>query len=138
MENKSLAILLAVYEPREDWLIELLDSLNAQTYPNLKLYVREDCSPTYSLARLQAILQDHITAFPWELHQNNVNLGSNKTFEALVRDASEEYVAFCDQDDIWLPDKITNGVNLLASRNLVRSKKDSNKPLRPTTMPITN
>ena len=113
MENKSLAILLAVYEPREDWLIELLDSLNAQTYPNLKLYVREDCSPIYSLARLQAILRKHITAFPWELRQNSSNLGSNKTFEALVRDASEEYVAFCDQDDIWLPNKIKNGVELL-------------------------
>ena len=121
MENKSLAILLAVYEPREDWLIELLDSLNEQTYPNLKLYVREDCSPTYALARLQEILQEHVTAFPWELHQNSSNLGSNKTFEALVRDASEEYVAFCDQDDIWLPDKIKNGVDLL-----------ENSPISPT------
>ena len=121
MENKSLAILLAVYEPHEDWLIALLDSLNAQTYPNLKLYAREDCSPTYSLARLKTLLQEHITAFPWELRQNDVNLGSNKTFEALVRDVSEAYVAFCDQDDVWLPDKIKNGVELL-----------ENSPLSPT------
>ena len=121
MENKSLAILLAVYEPREDWLIELLDSLNAQTYPNLKLYVREDHSPAYPLPRLRALLQERVTAFPWELMQNERNLGSNKTFEALVRDASEEYVAFCDQDDVWLPDKIKNGVELL-----------ENSPLSPT------
>ena len=121
MENQSLAILLAVYEPREDWLIELLDSLNAQTYPNLKLYVREDRSPTYPLSRLRKLLRDHITAFPWELHQNDTNLGSTKTFEALVRDASEHYVAFCDQDDVWLPCKIKNSVHLL-----------ENSPLSPT------
>ena len=113
MQSKSLAILLAIYEPREDWLIELLDSLNAQTYPNLKLYAREDCSPTYSYERLRELLQTHITAFPWELHRNPQNQGSNKTFEALVRDCSEEYVAFCDQDDIWLTEKLENGVELL-------------------------
>ena len=118
MKNKSLAILLAVYEPREDWLIELLDSLNAQTYPNLKLYVREDHSPTYPRARLEELLQAHVTAFPWELRQNDANLGSTKTFELLVQDASEEYVAFCDQDDVWLKDKIKNGVELLENSPL--------------------
>ena len=121
MQGNSLAILLAIYEPREDWLIELLDSLNAQTYPNLKLYVREDRSPTYPLSRLRHLLELHVTAFPWELNQNDANLGSNKTFEALVQDCSEDYVAFCDQDDVWLPDKLKNGVELL-----------ENSPLSPT------
>lgn len=121
MQAKSLAILLAIYEPREDWLIELLDSLNRQTYPNLKLYVREDRSPTYPIDRLRSLLQTHITSFSWELRQNDRNLGSNKTFEALVTDCSEAYIAFCDQDDIWLPDKLKNGVELL-----------ENSPLSPT------
>ena len=52
MENQTVAILLAIYEPREDWLVELLDSLNAQTYPHLKLYVRDDASPTYPFEAL--------------------------------------------------------------------------------------
>ena len=29
-----IAILMAVYEPRMDWLREQLESLNAATYPN--------------------------------------------------------------------------------------------------------
>ncbi len=118
MQTNSLAILLAVYEPREDWLIQLLDSLNAQTYPNLKLYVREDRSPTYSYSRLRELLETHVTAFPWELRQNQHNVGSNKTFEALVRDCSEDLVAFCDQDDVWLPNKLKNGVELLETSPL--------------------
>jgi len=113
MEQKSLAILLATYEPREDWLIELLDSLNAQTYQNLRLYVRDDASPTTDPLRLQQLLREHITAFPWEFHQNRVNLGSNGTFEALTRDCHEHYVAYCDQDDVWLPEKLANCVRLL-------------------------
>ena len=121
MQAKSLAILLAIYQPREDWLIQLLDSLNGQTYPNLKLYVRNDCSPTYPVERLKQLLDEHITAFPYELRTNETNLGSNKTFEALVMDCSEDYVAFCDQDDVWLPEKLKNGVELL-----------ENSPLSPT------
>ena len=32
-----IAILMAVYEPRMDWLREQLLSLEGQTYPNLRL-----------------------------------------------------------------------------------------------------
>ena len=108
VERKTIAILLAVYEPNEDWLCQLLDSLNAQTYPDLHLYVREDCSPTYSRERLEEALRQHVTRFPYSVAYNEQNLGSNRTFARLVEDASEPYIAFCDQDDVWLPDKLGN------------------------------
>ena len=106
--------LLAVYQPNEEWLIELLRSLNAQTYAPLRLYVRHDASPSYKAERIRALLEEHVTAFPWVLKENESNVGSNRTFEELVRDACEEdYIAFCDQDDVWLPEKLANGVRLL-------------------------
>lgn len=113
MENKSVAILLATYNPREDWLIELLDSLNAQTYPNLHLYVRDDASPRYSFERLQEVVKEHVTKIPYSIVQSEKNAGSNETFSALVRDAqNEHYISFCDQDDVWLPCKVENTVRL--------------------------
>ena len=112
METQTIAILLAIYDPCEDWLIELLDSLNAQTYPHLKLYVRDDASPTYPLDRLKALVRERITAFPFEILQNEKNLGSNGTFGALVQDCSEPYIAFCDQDDVWLPKKLEKTMRL--------------------------
>ncbi len=121
MEQKSLAILLAVYDPRIDWLTELLDSLNTQTYPDLHLYVRDDASPHCSMEALEQLLRERVTNFPWTLRRNEQNLGSNGTFAALVEDADEKLIAFCDQDDIWLPDKLKNSVHLLET-----------SPLRPT------
>ena len=59
-----IAILMAVYEPRMDWLREQLLSLNAQTYPNLMLYIRDDCSPTVPFEEIQSCVQDCIRAFP--------------------------------------------------------------------------
>ena len=118
METQTIAILLAIYEPREDWLAELLDSLNAQTYPHLKLYVRDDASPTYPLARLKEMVGKHITAFPYEIFQNEKNLGSNGTFGALVKDCNEPLIAFCDQDDVWLPQKLEKTAKLFATSPL--------------------
>ncbi len=118
MEQKKVAILLAVWEPREDWLIELLDSLNSQTYPNLCLFVRDDASPTYPTKRLRQLLEQHITQFPFVLNQNEKNLGSNQTFAELVRDCNGDYIAFCDQDDVWLPKKVQKTVELFEKSEL--------------------
>ena len=118
MKQKSIAILLAVYEPNIAWLEELLHSLNEQTYPSLCLYVRDDASKSLHPGELEAVLEKQITKFPRKLTRNQQNLGSNGTFEALVQDCTEDYVAFCDQDDIWLPDKLKNTVELMETSPL--------------------
>ena len=109
-----VSILMAIYEPRMDWLREQLLSLNAQTYPNLRLYVRDDCSPTVPYEEIQSCVQDCISAFPYTIQRNKENLGSNGTFERLTQEAEGEYFAYCDQDDIWLPDKLEMLKNVLS------------------------
>ncbi len=102
----KIAILMAVYEPRMDWLREQLLSLDAQTYPNLTLYVRDDCSPTVPFEDIEKCIRECIRAFPYTIARNEKNLGSNGTFELLTSEAEAEYFAYCDQDDIWLPKKL--------------------------------
>ena len=105
-DKPPITILMAVYEPRMDWLREQLDSLNAQTYPNLRLLIRDDCSPKTPFAQIEALAAERITAFPYSIACNERNLGSNGTFERLTREAEGEYFAYCDQDDVWLPEKL--------------------------------
>lgn len=102
-----ISILMAVYEPRMDWLEEQLRSLNEQTYPNLRLYVRDDCSSGAAFEAIEALVKKCVTAFPYFLERNEQNLGSNGTFERLTQEAEGEYFAYCDQDDVWLPEKLT-------------------------------
>ncbi len=102
----QIAILLAVYEPRLDWLREQLESLEKQTYPNLKLYVRDDCSKAVPFEEIEQCIRECIQSFPYEIRRNEENLGSNRTFERLTEEAEGAYFAYCDQDDIWLPEKL--------------------------------
>lgn len=105
-DKPLISILMAVYEPRMDWLKEQLDSLNRQTYPNLRLYIRDDCSPTVPFASIEAVVAACITEIPYQIARNERNLGSNLTFERLTQEAQGTYFAYCDQDDIWLPEKL--------------------------------
>lgn len=106
-DKPLISILMAVYEPREDWLREQLVSLESQTYPHLKLYIRDDASPGFPFERLEALVKECIRSFPAELSRSGENAGSNAVFAALTAEAEGEYFAFCDQDDIWLPEKLT-------------------------------
>ena len=106
-DKPQISILMATYEPRLDWLKEQLVSLNAQTYPNLKLYVRDDASEVEAFDRIRELVEECITAFPFEISRNPSNVGSNATFEQLTKDSDGVYFAYCDQDDVWLQEKLS-------------------------------
>ena len=114
-----ISILMAVYEPRLDWLKEQLMSLNAQTYPNLRLYVRDDCSPTVPFETVRALVGQCITSFPHTIERNERNLGSTKTFERLTTEAEGDYFAYCDQDDVWPPEKLSVSEEQIGSAGLI-------------------
>ena len=97
---------MAVYAPRRDWLEIQLRSLEAQTYPHLRLYIRDDASPEMTEAELRALAGECIRSFPVEIRRNERNLGSNETFARLTAEAEGEYFAYCDQDDEWNSDKL--------------------------------
>lgn len=100
-----VTILLALYDPDPGWLRQLLRSLDAQTCPNLALLACDDASPTVPHSAIRAIFAETLSRLPWRLERNPANLGSTATFERLTREATGEFLAYCDQDDIWLPHK---------------------------------
>ncbi|MBS4842108.1 glycosyltransferase [Clostridium sp.] len=104
IDKPLVSILLAVYKPNENWLIEQLISLNKQNYENLNLYVYDDC-PEYPTNT--EIFNKYITNFEYKIIRGEVNKGSNKAFEELTKIADGEFFAYCDQDDIWETNKIS-------------------------------
>lgn len=96
-----------MYEPNPRWLKELLESLNRQrVQADVSLLVCDDCSPRYPFADLEALVRGTVTQIPFRCMRNENNMGSNATFERLTREAQGEYIAYCDQDDIWEEDKL--------------------------------
>lgn len=105
-----VSILMAVYDPRVDWLTEQLHSLNYQTYNNLELIIYDDC-PQKPVD--EEIFRNTVTSFNYKIIRADINKGSNYAFEKLTELAEGKYVSYCDQDDIWNPDKVEKMVNRL-------------------------
>jgi len=105
-QNELITIALAVYNPNEQWLKELLISLNMQTYQTIELIVCDDASEEDRFWKISDMIEKYITNFPFRILRNDKNIGSNQTFMRLILEAAGEYISFCDQDDIWMNNKL--------------------------------
>ena len=115
--NDTVTILLATYNPNTIWFNQLLISLNNQNYPHLFLIVIDDKSDDEKYEQIIQSLKKYITSFKYLIKRNEKNVGSNITFERLINNAKSEYIAFCDQDDIWNIDKISSELEFMVSKN---------------------
>jgi glycosyltransferase involved in cell wall biosynthesis len=100
----TVEILLATYNA-EHFLQEQLDSLVSQSVTNWRLLIRDDGSTDGTLSLLnkyQASFPDKITIITDTLG----NLGASGNFSELLARSTAPYIMFCDQDDVWLPNKI--------------------------------
>ncbi len=114
MTQQTVTILLATYNGAQH-LPAQLDSLLDQTCTDWRLLVRDDGSTDATpsiLADYQARFPDRISVVPGA----GRNLGASGNFAALMAEADSDFLMFCDQDDIWLPEKI--GRTLSAMREL--------------------
>ena len=86
------------------FLREQLDSLVQQTRSPAELVVCDDCSTDDTIAILQEFRAD--AGIPVRILQNSRRLGSTRNFEQAMSLSSGEFIAFCDQDDRWAPEKL--------------------------------
>jgi rhamnosyltransferase len=99
----TIGIVLAAYNG-EKYIVQQVQSIQAQTHQAWKLYVRDDGSKDQTRS-LVAELARHDPRIV--LVQDDFgNQGYNRNFFRLLGLTSEAYVAFCDQDDVWLPRKL--------------------------------
>src|SRR4030067_57730 len=80
----------------------------AQSYKNIHISVRDDGSTDNTVH----ILKEYASKYPFIRVAYGENLGVIESFFRLLADTEGDfdYFAFCDQDDMWLPDKIKDAV----------------------------
>lgn len=104
MNNFEITVVMALYKPNLDWLKEELISIQEQTYRNFQVFVWNDCPD--DKMDYDAFFKEYLLDIPFSIFQGTENLGSNGAFENLTKKVDTPYIAYCDQDDIWMPDKL--------------------------------
>ncbi|MFN3560496.1 MAG: glycosyltransferase family 2 protein [Chloroherpetonaceae bacterium] len=117
--NPTVNILLSTYNG-EKFLPQQLDSLLAQSYPNILIHVRDDGSSDKTIEILEAYTHAHSNI---RLTKGE-NLGAAKSFFQLLLNADSQcaYFAYCDQDDVWKTDKIERAIAM-------HEQEDQTQPL---------
>ncbi len=111
-------ILLATYNG-EKYLPYLLSSIENQTCKEWNLIVSDDGSTDKTLY----ILHDFE-----EKYENKVKIYYNKSgsakknFLSMLKYAKSDYIMFCDQDDIWIKNKISNMLECIKNKERQEGK----------------
>lgn len=119
-----VSIVMAVYRPDLNFLEKQLQSLNSQTYKNIEIIIRDDSYDEEYHNIIKKYVKKNINKFKYKIYNNETNIGSNKTFEELTKDANGDYIAYCDQDDIWENEKIEKLVNKIIEDNSIMVYSD--------------
>ncbi|MCA6490530.1 MAG: glycosyltransferase family 2 protein [Chitinophagaceae bacterium] len=110
-----ISVVMATYNG-EKYLARQLDSLLAQTYPNVEIVICDDASTdgTSLLLASYGALHNNI-----RVYHNKKNLGYIGNFERAITLSSGALVALCDQDDAWHPEKLSAQYQALGDAALV-------------------
>jgi glycosyltransferase involved in cell wall biosynthesis len=102
-------IVMATYNG-EKYLAAQIDSLLGQTYKNWRLLITDDGSTdrTLDILRCYAKTYNQITIVNTERQGGVV-----KNFSKGLTFCTSPYIMFCDQDDIWLTNKISSMVDAM-------------------------
>ncbi len=118
----TVQVLLATYNG-ERFLCQQIESILTQDYtaqdgPALTILARDDGSRDGT----RAILAEYAARFPGKfttLPFDGASGSAKGNFLRLIQAADAEYVCFADQDDVWLPGKVSR--SMAAMRELERS-----------------
>ena len=117
MDNmKLVSIAMATYNG-EKYIREQLDSIVAQTYRPIEVIVCDDAS----LDNTIEIINEYCFKLDIKITKNEKNLGYAKNFEKAILKCSGDYIALCDQDDIWKNNKIERLMNEISGYSLIYS-----------------
>ncbi len=116
---KKIAILMCTYNG-ERFLREQLDSLESQDYKNWTLYVNDDGSKDCTIEILKYYKKK------WGVKKIIIRRGPQKgfcqNFLNIINDPKikADFYFLCDQDDVWMPHKLSNAIQKLSKFNSLK------------------
>jgi glycosyltransferase involved in cell wall biosynthesis len=108
--NSSLATIGITCYNAETTIARAINSALSQSWRNLEIVVVDDCSTDRSVALVENTIAGRPTA---RLIRHDVNRGPAAARNTILREATGEFVAFFDDDDESLPERVETQIRHL-------------------------
>lgn len=114
MPNIPLVSVICLCYNHEKFVIESLNSVLNQTYPNIELLIADDYSTDDSVTTIKTWLENH-PKIPYIF--NTTNKGNTKTFNSIYKKSKGDYIIDLAADDVLEPDCISKQMNAFLENN---------------------
>lgn len=108
----KVSVAMATYNG-EKYIEEQLDSIRNQTHSVDEVVICDDCSTDKTVEVVNRFICEHQLEANWRIEVNEHNLGYASNFIEAVHKTTGDYIFFCDQDDIWVPDRVEKMTELM-------------------------
>ncbi len=114
MDSQPLVSVIMPSYNAEKYIAESIESVLHQTYPNWELLITDDCSRDRTPEIVQSYCQQdpRISFVIAKQHS-----GIAKTRNQSIARAKGQFIAFLDNDDLWVPEKIEKQVRFIIENN---------------------
>jgi len=111
---KKISIITPTYNTK-DFIPQTINAIINQTYCYWELIVTDDCSSDETWGLLQEYVRKDNRIKIFQLEKNS---GPGVARNNSIKHATGRYIAFCDSDDVWLPDKLEKQIDFLQKNDL--------------------
>ena len=115
MTTPTLSVVMITYNGAR-FIREQINSLLRQTLPFTELIIQDDQSTDGTRDIIAEYAQNDKRI---RLYVNQHNMGWNMNFITAMRRATGDYIALCDQDDIWFDDNLEKKMAAIGTKSLV-------------------
>lgn len=112
--NNKISVIISTYNG-ERFITQQLKSIVAQSTLPDEIIICDDCSIDKTVSKAESCLLS--TSISFKIIQHKKNTGVRNSFSELMKQANGDYIFLCDQDDVWMPDKIERFLQLFKSEN---------------------
>ncbi len=108
----KLSVAMATYNGAE-FVVEQLESIRTQTMKIDEVRICDDRSSDNTVEVVQEYIRKHGLEGSWSIEVNPKNLGYASNFMKAAGQTDGDFVFFCDQDDIWIEDRVKRMMKLM-------------------------
>lgn len=101
----KISVAMATYKGA-GFVVEQMESIRTQTRAVDEVIICDDRSPDQTAEVIEKYISEHHLEGSWHLEVNPENLGYASNFIGALKKTTGDLIFFCDQDDIWLPNRV--------------------------------
>ena len=118
MKKKLISAVITTYKRMPDMITRAINSVLNQTYANLELIVVDDSPADYPFRVAVKEMVEGIDDDRVKYIQHETNQGACAARNTGINAAKGDFIAFLDDDDEWLPDKLEKQMTKMSDKSV--------------------